>query len=163
MDEDIQKILKAIDRVKEKRQGQYLNNIADICWFMHSGLWLAENNDKRHIMGSDKPTRNLHCNVRKNVSYWRSDCMKVYIESDIESVETQTEPDQTSQHEIFHDPNVRLQNDHEEFKRFIHGEILTIKAQVANRSCSSPKKISQMKAWVKITYVRPWYDPSKKE
>ena len=31
MDEDIQKIPKAIDRVKEKRQGQYLNNIADIC------------------------------------------------------------------------------------------------------------------------------------
>ena len=25
------KILKAIDRVKEKRHGQYLNNIADIC------------------------------------------------------------------------------------------------------------------------------------
>ena len=106
---------------------------------MHSGLWLAENNDKRHIMRR-KPTWNLHCNVRKKVSYRRSDCMKVYIESDIESVETQTEPDQTSQHEIFHDPNVRLQNDHEEFKRFIHGKILTIKAQVANRSCSSPKK-----------------------
>ena len=75
----------------------------------------------------------------KNVSYRRSDCMKVCIESDIESVETQTEPDQTSQHEIVQDPSVSLQNDHEEFKRFIHGEILAIKAQVANRSCSSPR------------------------
>ena len=31
MDEDIQKALEAIDRVKEKRQGQYLKYIADIC------------------------------------------------------------------------------------------------------------------------------------
>ena len=159
MDEDIQKILKAIDRVKEKRQGQYLNNIADICWFMHSGLWLAENNDKRHIMGSDKPTRNLHCNVRKNVSYWRSDCMKVYIESDIESVETQTEPDQTSQHEIFHDPNVRLQNDHEEFKRFIHGEILTIKALTL---AALPKKYLKWKhEWKSPTWGLDTIPPRK--
>eukprot|EP00112_Aurelia_sp_Birch-Aquarium-sp1_P026125 Seg907.1 transcript_id=Seg907.1/GoldUCD/mRNA.D3Y31 product="hypothetical protein" protein_id=Seg907.1/GoldUCD/D3Y31 len=70
----------------------------------------------------------------------QTDCSKCCIESDIESVETQTEPDQTNQHEIFQDPNVRLQNDHEEFKRFIHSEILAIKAQVANRSCSSPRE-----------------------
>ena len=137
MDEDVQKILKAIDRVKEKRQDQYLNNIADICTLDYG--W--QRTTTSTILCEEINQRAIYTAMSgKNVSYRKSDCMKVCIESDIESVETQTEPDQTSQHEIFHDPNVRLQNDHEGFKRFIHGEILAIKAQVANRSCSSPKK-----------------------
>ena len=112
MDEDIQKILKASDRVKGKRQGQYLNNIADICTVDYgwqratTSAILCEAINQRAIYTAMSG---------KNVSHRRSDCMKVCIESNIESVETQTEPDQTNQHEIVQDPNVRLQNEHEEF------------------------------------------------
>ena len=139
MDEDIQKLLKEIDRVKEKRQGQYLNNIADICTVDYG--W--QRSMTSAIVCEAINQRAIYTAMSgQNVSYRRSDCLKVCIESDIESVETQTEPNQTSQHEFFQEPNVRLQNDHEEFKRFIHGEILAIKAQVANRSSSSTKENS---------------------
>ena len=137
MDEDIQKVLKAIDRVKEKRQGQYLNNIADICTVDYG--W--QRSTTSAILCEAINQRAIYTAMSgQNVSYRRSDCAKVCIESDIESVETQTEPDQTNQHEILQDPSFRLQNDHEEFKRFIHSEILAIKAQLANRSYSSPRE-----------------------
>ena len=131
MDEDIQKILKAIDRVKEKRQGQYLNNIADICTVDYG--WQRTTASAKLCEAINQ--RAIYAAVSgQNGSYRRSDCAKVCIESDIESVEIQAEPDQTNQHEILQDPSFRLQNDHEEFKCFIHSEILAIKAQVANRS-----------------------------
>ena len=53
---------------------------------------------------------------------------------------TQTEPDQSYQHEIFQDLSVRLQHDNEEFKRFIHSDVLAIKAQVVTDFAALPEK-----------------------
>ena len=96
------------------------------------------------------PFEEEHCVFRR-----RSDCAKVCIESDIETVETQTEPDQSNQHEILQDLSFRLQNDHEEFKRFIHSEILELKLRWQTDLTALPEKITLMEAPMEIIYMRP--------
>ena len=128
------KVLKAIEIVKEKNKGQYLNNISEIChaeygWSQETTAAMLQRAQEQH---------QIHTVISyQKIAYRINSHPKVYIEDNRESIATQTEQD-----EIFCKRNSldSLQNDLEDFKRFSHGEILSLKALLAPRQRESPHK-----------------------
>ena len=135
---DVGKVLKAIEMVKEKNKGQYLINISEICLAEYG--WSQETTAA--MLQRAQEQKLIHTVIsHQKISYRISSHPKIYIEDDRESIATQTEHEQD---EIFYHPNSldSLQNDLEDFKRFSHGEILSLKAQLAPRPRESPHKSS---------------------
>eukprot|EP00112_Aurelia_sp_Birch-Aquarium-sp1_P008980 Seg2005.5 transcript_id=Seg2005.5/GoldUCD/mRNA.D3Y31 product="hypothetical protein" protein_id=Seg2005.5/GoldUCD/D3Y31 len=134
---DVGKVLKAIEMVKEKNKGQYLINISEIC--LAEFGWSQETTAA--MLQRAQEQKQIHTVIsHQKISYRISSHPKMYIEDDRESIGTQTEQD-----EIFYNPNSldSLQNDLEDFKRFSHEEILSLKAQLAPRPRESPHKSSE--------------------
>ena len=112
---DVGKVLKAIEIVKEKNKGQYLNNNSEFCHAEYG--WSQETIAAMLQRAQEQKQINTVISHQK-ISYRISSHPKIYIEDDRELIATQTEQD-----EIFYHQNSldSLQNDLEDFKRFSHG------------------------------------------
>ena len=94
---DVGKVLKAIEMVKEKNKGQYLNNISEICHAEYG--WSQETTAA--MLQRAQEQKQIHTVIsHQKISYRISSHPKIYIEDDRESIATQTEQD-----DIFYNQN----------------------------------------------------------
>ena len=125
-------ILEALEIIKEKRTGQYLDNICEIC--KNEFGWDAERT-KLALDEAEKENIIHEVKVKRKISY-RKTGQAVIIHDVEESEEDPQRKDEKS-------PEKRTENeekceavesDYLELKRFIHSEILALKAQTPSRS-----------------------------
>ncbi len=120
-----------------KNKGQYFINISEICLAEYG--WSQETT-AIILQRAQEQKQIFTVTSHQNISYRISSHPKIYIGDDQETIATQTE----EQDEIFcYQKSLDLlQNNFEDFKRFSHGEILSLKAQLASRPREGSHKSS---------------------
>ena len=138
MENNIDIVVDTTEALKASSKGRYLENIAKICQTKHG--W-SEDTTKAILDEAIKQSRIQTTTVNNKVSYRKFENKKVCIEDDCETNATQTDPLPLNDF-VTKDQLDRFQSDFVEFKRFSHGEILSLKADIASRS-PNPKVNTQ--------------------
>eukprot|EP00112_Aurelia_sp_Birch-Aquarium-sp1_P020546 Seg5319.2 transcript_id=Seg5319.2/GoldUCD/mRNA.D3Y31 product="hypothetical protein" protein_id=Seg5319.2/GoldUCD/D3Y31 len=129
MENDINIVVEATEALKASSKGRYLDNIAKLCQTKHG--W-SEDTTRATLDEAIKKNRIQTSIVNNKISYRKFDDKKICIEDDCETNATQTDPLPLNDF-VTKDQLDKVQNDFIEFKRFSNGEILPMKAEVANR------------------------------
>eukprot|EP00112_Aurelia_sp_Birch-Aquarium-sp1_P023489 Seg7014.1 transcript_id=Seg7014.1/GoldUCD/mRNA.D3Y31 product="hypothetical protein" protein_id=Seg7014.1/GoldUCD/D3Y31 len=129
MENDINIVVEITEALKTSSKGRYLDNIAKICQTKHD--W-SEDSTRATLDEAIKKHRIKTSILNNKISHRKFNNKKICIEDDCEINATQTDPLPLNDF-VTKDQLDRVQNDFIEFKRFLHGEILSMKAEVANR------------------------------
>ena len=125
-------ILEALEIIKEKGTGQYLDNICEIC---KNEFGLDAERTKLALDEAKKENIIHEVKVKRKISY-RKTGQAVIIHDDEESEEDpQRKDEKSSEKRTEKEEKCEAVESHFlEFKRFIHSEILALKAQTPSRS-----------------------------
>ena len=132
-DEVVAKIMQSFDIVsKQKRQGLYLENIANVC--LSEFGWPEEK-----TIASLKQAEDLG-RIYTTVSNYKQS-YRIKNPSNIPCQDGQASMTLPEHHDTNSSTSLdAIQRDFEDFKRFSHAEILSLKAQIAPKSSESPKR-----------------------
>ena len=120
---DIKRITDALDNLKQRHIGQYLENIVEFCQKEHTWDRLKTEAVLEHAIQAEF----IYTVPSNNKLSYRKRCQDIIIQDNVKSVEIQTETVDTDYKEI-----TNIKNDVEELKRFTHNEILSLRAQTYN-------------------------------
>ncbi len=128
MDEnsDINRIINTLDSLKQRHIGQYLEYITGFCEKEYKWDQTKTESALEHAI----KTGFVYTAPSNNKISYRINTQEIIIQDNVKSVETQTEEATLTDAREF----TNLHNDLQEFKRFAHDEILSLKAQVYNRN-----------------------------
>ena len=129
-------VVEATEHLKSKSKGRYFENISELCQTKHG--W-SNATTSEALEEAIKQKKIFSSTVNGKLSYRKCD-KKICIEDDSESRFTQTDPLPIDDRITMKDFD-QIHNDLEDFKRYTHGEILSMKADVANRQ-KSPTPIT---------------------
>ena len=129
MENNIDIVVEISETLKASCKGRYLENIAKICQTKHG--W-SEDTTKLILEEAVKQNRIQTTIVNNKISYRRIDNTNICIEDDCKTTATQTD-------QLFLS-NFVNKDDFIEFKQFAHSEILSMKADIANRRPSPLEK-----------------------
>ena len=134
---NVKLILEALKIIKEKGIGQYLDNICEIS--QNEFGWDAERT--KLAMDEAKKENVIHEVKEKRKISFRKTGQAVIIHDVEESEENQQRQDGKSPEKRTEkrEKSEAVESDYLEFKRFIHSEILALKAQAASRSNDRPQ------------------------
>ena len=138
MEHSIDIVVDITEALKASTKGRYLENIAKICQTKHG--W-SEDTTIAILDEAIKQNRLQTTTVDNKVSYRKFEKKKLCIEDHCETNATQTDPLPWNDF-VTKDQLDRFQTDFFEFKRFSHGGILSLKAEIASRS-PNPKVKTQ--------------------
>ena len=140
MESNVEIVVEATENLKSKSKGRYFENIAELCQTKHG--W-SNATTSAALEEASKQKKIFSSIVNGKLSYRKCD-KKLCIEDDSESRFTQTDPLPTDDSISLKDLD-RIHTDLEDFKRYTHGEILSMKAEVANRQKSpNPHSMTRM-------------------
>jgi len=120
---DIKRITDALDNLKQRHIGQYLENIVEFCQKEHTWDRLKTEAVLQHAIQAEI----IYTAPSNNKLSYRKRCQDIIIQDNVKSVEIQTETVDTDHEDI-----ANIKNDVEELKRFTHNEILSLRAQTYN-------------------------------
>ena len=126
MENDIDIVVDTTEALNASSKGRYWENIAKICQTKHG--W-SEDTTKAILDEAIKQSRIQTTTVNNKVSYRKFESKKVCIEDDCETNATQTDTLPLNDFAT-KDQLDRFQSDFVEFKRFSHGELLSLKADM---------------------------------
>ena len=136
MEKDVETVVEASETLKRMNKGRYREKILDFCLSKHGMSHETTNSALDEAIQQQK----LYTTVVHGKQSYRKYDEKIYIEDDQESCYTQTDPT-TEKQFITKQDFERFVIDFEDFKRYMQCEMLSIKADVANRQRSySPPK-----------------------
>ena len=121
---DIKRITNTLDNLKQRHIGQYLEYITEFCQKEYK--W--DQTKTEAVLEHAIQAGFVYTAPSNNKISYRIKSQRIIIQDNVKSVETQTEPTTVTDDREF----VNLQNDLQEFKRFAHSEILSLKAQTSN-------------------------------
>ena len=135
MEDDINKVIEVTESLRARSKGRYFENIAEIC---HESFGWDEVKTTAMLDRALRGKKIYTATVYNKLSYRKCENRTICIEDNSETTSTQT--DMLSSEFIPKSEYERLQLDFEEFKRFTHGEIVSLKAELANRPKSPTPK-----------------------
>ena len=121
---DIKRITNPLDNLKQRHTGQYLEYIAEFCQKEYK--W--DQTKTEAVLEHAIQAAFVYTGPSNNKISYRIKSQGIIIQDNVKSVEPQTEPTTFTDDRKF----VNLPNDLPEFKRFVHNEILSLKAQTSN-------------------------------
>ena len=121
---DIKRITNTLDNLKQRHIGQYLEYITEFCQKEYK--W--DQTKTEAVLEHAIQAGFVYTAPSNNKISYRIKSQGIIIQDNVKSVETQTEPTTVTDDREF----VNIQNDLQEFKRFAHSEILSLKAQTSN-------------------------------
>ena len=138
MEADIETVLEATESLRSSSKGRHLDAVASFCSAKHG--W---DRTKTHaILDQAVCDGKLYTTMSHNKVSYRIQNQET-IDTENEDLSRTSEMDfelPTSGEYVSVNDFKRLQVELEEFKRFSHGEILSLKAQIANRPSSPPQQ-----------------------
>ncbi|MCP4485599.1 MAG: hypothetical protein GY823_13750 [Flavobacteriaceae bacterium] len=137
MENDIDKVVEVTEGLRASNKGRYLENIAKACQTKHG--W-TEDSTKAILDEAIEKQRIQTTLIHNKLSYRKFEQRKICIEDDCENISTQTDSIPSNDF-VTKNQFDQVQNDFIEFKRYTHGEILSMKAEAANRS-PGPKVVN---------------------
>ena len=123
---DIKRIINTLDSLKQRHTGQYLEYITEFCQKEYKWDQTKTESALEHAI----KTGFVYTAPSNNKISYRIKSQEIIIQDNVKSVETQTEATTVTDEREF----ANLHNDLQEFKRFAHDEILSLKAQVCHRN-----------------------------
>ena len=131
MEKDVETVVEASEILKKMNKGRYREKILEFCQSKHG---MSQENANAALDEAIKQKKMYTSVVHGKQSYRKYDD-KICIEDDKESCYTQTDP--STQNEFISKQDFeRFLIDFEDFKRYVHCEMLSIKADVASRQKS---------------------------
>ena len=138
MENNTDVVVDTTEALKESSKGRYFENNTNICQTKHG--W-SEDTTKAILKEANKQNRIQTTTVNNKMSYRKFEKKKECIEDYCETNATQTGPLLLNDF-VTKDQSDGFQSDFFEFKRFLHREILSLKAEIASRS-PNPKVRAQ--------------------
>ena len=123
---DIKRVTNALDNLKQRHTGQYMEYITEFCQKEYN--W--DQTKTEAALAHAIKTGFVYTAPSNNKISYRIKSQGIIIQDNAKSVETQTETTTVTDDREF----ANLQNDLQEFKRFAHNEILSLKTQTCNRN-----------------------------
>ena len=138
-----------LDSLKQKHLGQYIENIRELC--LKEFDWNEEKTKK--ALDNAVAAGFVYTAPCNNKISYRKKCQGIIIQDNVKEVEMQTETTGKKEGEKFlADLHAELQTDFVDFKRFLHSEMLSLKAETYSRPSTkgeSPARNQHEAEWEK--------------
>ena len=146
---ETKRIMDTLDSLKQKHLGQYIENIRELC--LKEFDWNEEKTKK--ALDNAVAAGFVYTAPCNNKISYRKKCQGIIIQDNVKEVETQTETTEKREGEkILTDLHAELQTDFVDFKRFLHSEMLSLKAETYSRPSTkgeSPARNQHEAEWEK--------------